>query len=313
MSMMGALVTAVLMLPVSSGGKVVAVVLHGAVIGGAIGVVNTFEWEVLIRGVPESLRGRTFSLASGVRPIMAVIGSLCAQLVLNGKIGSVPLGHLLFPRNFAVLYAATVPAIGLAALQSSRYVIPQPSSENVRQRFASAVVGGFGKFFRNRFILIVCIAFMLLYAGQVIMPNMTLFTREAMGEAAERYVGYQDGVRFAFKVAAGFLLGWLLTRTGPKTTLVITAALSLLGVVGVLALRGKWFLLSFGLLGAGELAFAYYSYYILRCSEKSNMRRNMAFFSTSVAPKPKKWGILCLAVTSITATASELCQLSKPA
>src|SRR6516164_1743951 len=87
MSCMGALVTALLVLPVSNGAKVAAVVLHGAVMCGTIGVVNAFEWEVLIRGVPESLRGKTFSLALGVGPIMAVIGSICSQMVLNGKIG----------------------------------------------------------------------------------------------------------------------------------------------------------------------------------------------------------------------------------
>ena len=284
MSCMGALVTALLVLPVSNGAKVAAVVLHGAVMGGTIGVVNAFEWEVLIRGVPESLRGKTFSLALGVGPIMAVIGSICSQMVLNGKIGNVTLGHLVFPKNFAVLYAATVPAIGLAALQSSRYVIPQPSVENVRQPFLSEVVGGFGEFFRDRLILIASMSFIILYAGQVIMPNMTLFTHQAMGVAAERYVGYQDGLRFAFKVAAGFLLGWLLTHTNVKLTLLITALFSLLGVVCVLAVRGKWFLLSFGLLGAGELAYAYYSYYLLCCTDEAKLRRNMAFFSMIQVP-----------------------------
>jgi hypothetical protein len=284
MSLIGALVTAILLLPVSAGVKVAAVVLHGMVMGGALGVINTFEWEILIRGVPESLRGKAFSLALGVGPIMAVIGSLGAQVVLNGKFGNVTFGSLVFPRNFAVLYAATVVAIGLAALQSSLYTIPPPAVENVRRPFLSEVIGGFGEFFRYRLILIACIAFMLLYAGQVIMPNMTLFTHQAMGADAEKYVGYQDGLRFGFKVVAGLLLGWLLTRTSVKLTLWLTAIFSLLGVVCVLVVRGKWFLVSFGLLGAGELAYAYYSYYVLLCSEPAKLRRNMAFFSMIQVP-----------------------------
>jgi MFS family permease len=40
-----------------------------------------------------------------------------------------------------------------------------------------------------------------------------------------------------------------------------------------------WFLLSFGLMGAGELFGVYYPNYILRCSPKEKMRRNMAFTS----------------------------------
>ena len=283
-SLMGALAAATLVLPVPNEAKVAMVVLHGAIMGGTIGVVNTFEWEVLIRGVPESLRGKAFSLALGIGPITAVIGSLFSQMVLNGKIGHITLGNLFFPRNFAVLYAATVPALGLAALQSSYYAVPQPLVENVRQPFFSEVIGGFGEFFRDRLILIACLGFILLYAGQVIMPNMTLFTHEAMGKAAEKYVGYQDGLRFAFKVGCGFLLGWLLTRASPKLTLLATALFSLSGVLCVLLVRGKWFLLSFGLLGAGELAYAYYSYYVLCSSEESKLRRNMAFFSMIQVP-----------------------------
>jgi hypothetical protein len=284
MSLMGGLVAVTLALPVSNGLKVAAVVLHGGLMGGTIGVVNAFEWEVLIRGVPESLRGKTFSLALGVGPVMAVIGSLCSQMVLNGRIGHLALGSLGFPRNFALLYLGTLPAIGLAALQSSLYVIPPPAVENVRQPFYSEVIGGFGEYFRDRLILIASLAFILLYAGQVIMPNMTLFTHQAIGEAAEKYVGYQDGLRFAFKVGAGFLLGWLLTRTNAKLTLLLTAAFSLSGVICVLAVHGKWFLVSFGLLGAGELAYAYYSYYVLCCSEATKLRRNMAFFSMIQVP-----------------------------
>jgi hypothetical protein len=48
--------------------------------------------------------------------------------------------------------------------------------------------------------------------------------------------------------------------------------------------RGKWFLLSFGLLGAGELAYAYYSYYVLCCTNEAKLRRNMAFFSMIQVP-----------------------------
>jgi len=283
-AIVGALVMVTLLLPVSKSMMVAVVVFHGAMMGATIGVINTFEWEVLIRGVPESLRGKAFSLGLGLGPIMAVVGSLCSQFVLNGRVGSITLGNLAFPKNFAVLYGVTVPAMVLATFQSSRYAIPKPAIENVRQNFFSEVIGGFGEYFRDRLILISSLAFILLYAGQVIMPNMTLFTHQAMGAAAERYVGYQDGLRFAFKVVAGLSLGWLLTRTNTKVTLLLTAIFTLMGLVCVLVLRGKWFLLSFGLLGAGELGYAYFSYYVLCSSEESKLRRNMAFFSMIQVP-----------------------------
>lgn len=284
MCLAGAVVAAILALPAPNALKIAALIAHGGVMGGAIGVVNTFEWEVLIRAVPEAQRGKAFSLALGVGPVAAVIGSLGSQLVLSGKVAGINMGTIGYPLNFAILYAATAPAMGLAALQSSRYLIPKPEREHVRQGFVPAVLSGFGEFFRYRLILVACLAFVLVYAGQMVMPNMTLFTHQAIGQAAEEYVGYQDGLRFAFKVGAGFLLGWLLTRTNPKAPVVTTTLLSLVGVACVLVLPGKWFLLSFGFLGAGELAYAYFSYYVLCCSSKTEMRRNMAFFSMVQVP-----------------------------
>src|SRR5206468_390639 len=85
--------------------------------------------------------------------------------------------------------------------------------------------------------------------------------------------------RFGFKVVAGFILGWLLMRTNPKTLLLVTAGLTLAGVTWALGAPGKWFLLSFGIMGAGELFGVYYPNYILGCSPKAKLRRNMAFAS----------------------------------
>ena len=47
---------------------------------------------------------------------------------------------------------------------------------------------------------------------------------------------------------------------------------------------GKRFLISFGILGAGELFGAYFPNYILCCSVKSKMRRNLAFASLITMP-----------------------------
>src|SRR5262249_28148536 len=77
----------------------------------------------------------------------------------------------------------------------------------------------------------------------------------------------------------GLLLGWLLLRTHPKAGLLVTAAFCLASVVWALLVPGTWFLLSFGLMGAGELWGVYYPNYILCCSAKDKMRRNMAFTS----------------------------------
>jgi MFS family permease len=80
------------------------------------------------------------------------------------------------------------------------------------------------------------------------------------------------------------MLGWLLTRTHPRASLVVTAALTFAGVLWALAAPGMWFLLSFGIMGAGELFGVYYPNYILSCSPRSHMRRNMAFTSLITMP-----------------------------
>src|SRR5262249_34170071 len=118
----------------------------------------------------------------------------------------------------------------------------------------------------------------------MVMSNITLYTREAIGEAPEKYVGLQMALRFGFKVFAGFFLGWLLTRSNPKTLLVATASLVLAGVAWALSIPGFWFMLSFGIMGAGELFGVYYPNYILGCSPKSRIRRNMAFTSLVTMP-----------------------------
>ena len=75
----------------------------------------------------------------------------------------------------------------------------------------------------------------------------------------------------------GFLLGWLLTRTNPKVPLLVTIGLQIAGVLWVLSVPGYWFLLAFGLNGAGELFGVYYLNYPVRCSAKWQVRRNIAF------------------------------------
>jgi len=189
-----------------------------------------------------------------------------------------------YPWNFASLFAASVPIMVLAAFLSSRFVLIYPAVEVPRQPFHEGVLGGFGEFFSYRLILFATIGYILVYCGNQSMTNISLFTREAIGKPAEAFAGLQLALRFGFKVIAGFFLGWLLMRTNPKTLLLVTAGLTLAGVAWALGAPGKWFLLSFGILGAGELFGVYYPNYILGCSPKSKMRRNMAFASLVTMP-----------------------------
>ena len=278
---MGIVVVVALLLPTPAW-VVPAVVLHAGVLGAANGINVAFMWEILGRGVSEKRRGLAFSLAFGAGPILAVIGSVGSQMILEGRLSSV--SSFGFRWDFAVLYGASVPITALAGLLVTGMVVPQPSVEPVRQPFLSGVFGGFAEFLRTRWVAMTIVAYLLVFAGFMIMPTVTLYTQTITGAAAQEYVGYQNALRFGCKVVMGLFLGWLLTRTHPKAPLLITAGLIVVGVAWALVAPGKWFLLSFGILGAGELFGAYFPNYVLCCSPKSKMRRNMAFVSLLVTP-----------------------------
>ena len=259
---------------------IVAVVVHAGILGGANGVVQTFLWELLARGVSDKRRGWTLGLAFGFGPICAVVGSSLAQLLLSGKAYGFTISPLAYPAKFAVLFAATVPIMIVAALLAAAFVVPLPVQDVRRQPFLTGIFGGLGQFAGNRLILIAVVSYLLVYAGgNSIQQNVSLYAKEIFGESASQYTGYQLVLRFGFKIFAGFGLGWLLTRAHPKAGLLATAGLCLTGVLWAWGVPGKYYLVSFGLLGAGELFGVYYPNYVVCCSPRSQTRRNMAYTS----------------------------------
>ena len=124
----------------------------------------------------------------------------------------------------------------------------------------------------------------LAFMGNSIPSNMNLYSREVLGDIPEKYAGVQNTLRFSFKVVAGSLLGWILTRTNPRTGVIATAALYLCGQIWALLVTGPWYLVAFGIHGAGELVGAYAPNYIVSASRRNDLRRNMAFVSILMVP-----------------------------
>jgi hypothetical protein len=207
-----------------------------------------------------------------------VAASLAAQSILGGDIAGYKLGflpRLEYPFNYAVLHAATVPVMMLAAFLASRFVVVIPAVENPPELLFKSIVGGFADFFSHRLILIVSIAYVLVFSGHEVLQNISLYMKEVIG--GEPSAGYQLALRFGFKFVAGFALGWLLMKTNARTLLLATALLTLAAVLWAATVPGEWFLIAFGILGAGELFGVYYPNYVLGCSPPAKMRRNMAF------------------------------------
>lgn len=111
----------------------------------------------------------------------------------------------------------------------------------------------------------------------MIMNNLALFVRDATGESPEDYTGTQLALRFGCKSLSGFALGWMLMRFQAKAPAITTTLFCLAGLVWALVIPGKWYLFSFGLLGAGELYYIYYLNYIVGCSAPQRIRENTAY------------------------------------
>jgi MFS family permease len=278
-------VAGALLAPLSAEAKIAAVIAQCAVAGIVAPSGIAFLWEVLGRGASERRRGLAVSLAFGLGPVFAALGSVGSQLVLEGSFGPLTVPGLSDEQRYAVVYLCAAPAMALAAFLSCLFVVPPPGTELVRQPFVEAVFGGLWRFLSNPVLLGAGVATILIYAGNGITANLNLYTGALLGDEAApmQQAGNQSAVRFAFKAPAGLLLGWLLTRTNPKACLLATAILSMASVGWAMVSSADLYLLAFGLYGAGELVGVAAPNYILSASRTEDIRRNMAFAALMVA------------------------------
>ncbi|NLX99353.1 MAG: MFS transporter [Rhodopirellula sp.] len=256
-----------------------AIIVHAGVTGATNSVSFVCLWELVGRGMTAKRRGKTLGWCYGVGPGLAVLGSFLSQLVLSGNFLDVVRVPLIpEPWRYIILYAATVPTMWLAAFLGSRAVLPPAGPEPATVSRIANIASGIRQYATHPLIMITATAYLLTYVGgNMILPNMALYVREVTDELPETYSGLQMLLRFSFKIAAGFALGWIVTRTHPKAGLLVTTGICLLGVMWALVIPGKWYLLSFGLIGAGELFGVYFPNYIVTCSAPNRIRENVAY------------------------------------
>ena len=256
-------------------------ILHPAIIGITGGVQTMCLWELIGRGMTPAARGRTLGWTYGIGPIFAVLGSCGSQLLLKGDfLGMLKVTPIPQPWSYVILFGLSFPAMLLsAALVLLAQVPPVPTGEVADQPGAQwrTIVLGLKSYFLNPLIVTTAIGFLLTYGGTMIMTNMSLYARETMGEAPEKYAGIQLALRFGFKCLVGFGLGWLVTRMHARASLMATTGICIAGIAWSLFVPGKWYLLGFALLGGGELFYVYYMNYIVSCSKPERMRENTAY------------------------------------
>lgn len=260
--------------------KTIVVIAHGALFGAANGFLITALWDVLRRGVSTSRRGKALGYTFGIGPVFACVGSLYQDVLNDGLLTGGRAFHLQFPMNYIALFAPAAPLILLAGMIISRFVEPDVPAGDVPDRDQwKEIVEGLRQFFRSRVVLFTIVIYVIVYSGgNAILTNMSLYAKNVMGDATYT-VGMQQLLRFGFKAVAGALLGLLLAKVNPRATLLATTSILLAGMAWALV-SGGWgwpFMLTFGILGAGELFGAHFPNYVTTASAKKYVRINMAY------------------------------------
>jgi len=260
------------------------IVLHAGCLGIANGITNMCQWELIGRGMTPQRRAWTLGVTFGAGPVFAVIGSCASQLILSGDfLGLIRVTPLEKPLSYITLFGATGPAMLVSAACAWFATLPAEEESRRTASMAETMVG-LREYFTNRLILVALVGFLLtMVGGNQIMNNLALFARNATGEEPEKYAGIQMALRFGCKSLFGFVLGWLLARFYPRLPALATTLICLAGIVWALVVPGKWYLFSFGLLGAGELSYVYYLNYIVGCSRPERVRENTAYTNVLIA------------------------------
>lgn len=183
-------------------------------------------------------------------------------------------GLFLMITSIAIMQAANV--TGQEAMKYVGYVAGLGA--------AATFIHHFRPLLSQRVLLLATLVTILVYAGNVIPSNMNLYSAEALGDAPEKYAGVQNTLRFSFKVVTGAILGWVLTRTNPRTGILATSAIFFAAQVWAVLVTGPWYLVAFGMHGAGELVGVYAPNYIVSASRRDDLRRNMAFVTMLMVP-----------------------------
>ena len=256
----------------------IMVIGHGAVFGMCNGVLMTALWDSLRRGVSTSRRGAALGFAFGAGPVLACVGALLQDAVFDGKMLRGWSFGLQFPHNYLAMFAAVAPLLMVGGCVLSLFTVPISSaSESGSGTPLAEILAGMKQFARNRVVLFAVVIYVIVYSGgNAIFANVSLHAKDLLGDKTDT-VGVQTFLRFGFKAVTGVVLGWLLATASPRATLLATTSILLIGMGWALNSDGWWFLLTFGLLGSGELFGAYFPNYVATASEKKFVRVNMAY------------------------------------
>ena len=265
-----------------------AVLTQAVLTGLTIPTAITLVWEAMARGVRESRRGAALALAYGGGPLLAAVGAIISELLLKGELwGWRAWPAPEFPYSYGFVFLFAVVPMLTAALLATQFRLPTGTEGGAKAEESTGADGeglGWLGFVRDSLLLKVALVTVLLYAGNTIMANLTLYNREVQGAAPTEYVMEQFAARFLTKAMAGVALGMLLAGTSPRAGLLATGLVYLGAPLYAAFASGFWYLLTFPLYGAGELVGVYAPNYLLSASRPGELRRNMAISNLLMVP-----------------------------
>jgi hypothetical protein len=202
----------------------------------------------------------------------------------------------------------------VGALCASFYVVPRSEGgELPRVPVLANLLQTNREVFHDSALRRTVMAYLLVVAGSSVVTIMSLYTPQALGRPPEELAGYQTALKFAFKMTIGLALGWLFVRTHAKMGLIVPTSMCLCGVLWVLFMPHAWFLVAFGLMGAGDLYGVYFPNYIMSGSPTHRVRHNIAylqFMSLPVSVAPAALGAISDVYGHRTAFATAACSLT---
>lgn len=273
-----------LLVPIANSLRIVTLVAQGFISGLAGSTANVYIYQCLGRGTTTRGRAKALKLAFTWSPISAIVGSLGAQFVLNHGIPS-----LLFPADFALLYVIGSLCAAGVAFTASRFELMPIEEENETRSIFRYVIESSKSYFQDKSLAMLWFAYVLWYAMLMAMPNISLYTKVALGRNPAEFSGLIMAIRFAGKSLGGFLLGALAIRRSTRAPVVGTVLLIGMGILWAWMIPGYGFLIAFAMIGAGELGGAYFPNYVVTVSSPEAGARNLSILTlaspvASIAP-----------------------------
>ena len=267
---------------------ITAIVIQGLFQGIASQISNVYTYQCLNRGMTLAGRTRTLKRTFTVAPLFAIIGSLGAQYILNHGFRFAP-----FPYDFALLYMiGFLCSVGVTFL--SFYKLAEVP-DKPRAPFFCSLTESVREYAGSRPLLILFLVYALWSCAEYGAPNLSLFTKSALGREPKELSGAIMAIQFGGKAMGGYFIGLMAQRRGTRAAVMMTILLLALGFLWGWAMPGYWYLFAFALMGAGELGGAYIPNYVLEFSSPQAGASNVALnnqASTAVTFAPALHGYL---------------------